>query len=254
MADTNVLEISDLSVTYKNGVTALENIHLNIPKGKRAAILGPNGAGKSTLVKTLLQLEKYQKGSISLFNQQHHLKSLISTKTAYIPQRTTINTQFPTTVLDVVIMGRYAYIKNWLKRPNKQDTQLALNALEKMNLSHLKDRHITELSGGQQQRVFIARALVQEADLYIMDEPLAGVDIKTEEIIMDTLKTFQEQGKTSIVIHHDLHTVNHYFDYIIWLNKNILAYGDIETTFTDFWYQKTFHHSNISLTPFKTID
>lgn len=247
---TNILSIQNLSVMYNNGVKALHEVNLTIPQGKRVAILGPNGAGKSTLVKTLLQLEHSQQGTITLFNENNNLRNVIQKKVAYIPQRNHINTQFPTTVFDIVLMGRYAYIDNWLKRPSKHDKELVLNALEKMELLPLKDRHITELSGGQQQRVFIARALVQEAQLYIMDEPLAGVDIKTEEIIMNTLKEFQLENKTSIVIHHDLHTVSNYFDYIVWLNKTILASGDIKETFTDEWYQKTFHHSHISLTPF----
>lgn len=245
----NILTIKDLSVIYNNGVKALDLVNLEIPKGKRVAILGPNGAGKSTLVKSILQLEKYQTGTITLLNETKNIQSLIKTKVAYIPQKNTINTQFPTTVLDVVTMGRYAYISNWLKKPSKYDKHLALNALEKMELSHLKNRHITELSGGQQQRVFIARALVQEAELFIMDEPLAGVDIKTEEIIMQTLKEFQQDNKTSIVIHHDLHTVKNYFDYVVWLNKTILNYGEVEQSFTDEWYQKTYHQS-VSLSPF----
>lgn len=240
---SKLLELKNLNVTYPNGVKALENINLSLPVGKRIVILGPNGAGKSTLIKAILQLQSYSASQITLFNKSHNLKDIIKTKIAYIPQHTNINTQFPTTIFDIVLMGRYPYIHNWLKRPTQTDKKITLKALDQMQLTHLQDRHITQLSGGQQQRTFIARALVQEADLFIMDEPLSSVDIQTEEIIMNTLKNFQKQNKTSIVIHHDLNTVTKYFDYVVWINKTIISHGPIEKEFTHENYQKTFQQN-----------
>ncbi|WP_049618341.1 metal ABC transporter ATP-binding protein [Streptococcus sp. X13SY08] len=181
-------------------VSALEGVNLTIPKGSRTAIVGPT----------------------------------------YIPQSNQVNWQFPATVFEIVLMGRFAHIEGWLKQPSKLDREMAHAALEKMNLQDLAHRQIDQLSGGQRQRVFIARALAQEAELYLMDEPLAGIDRLTETIIMDTLKNFQKEGKTSIVVHHDLTSLNTYFDYLVWVNRRVIASGDMTTTLTTEHYQEAY--------------
>lgn len=233
------IRVSDLTVAYQH-VLALENVNLVIPQGSRCAIVGPNGAGKSTLFKSLLGFEKYNSGKIELLGQSGNLSQIIASRIAYIPQASQVNWQFPATVYDIVLMGRYPHIKNWLKRPTSKDKDIVISSLEKMNLLDLKDRQISELSGGQRQRVFIARALAQEAELYLMDEPLAGIDIKTEEIIMSILKEFQDQGKTSVVIHHDLNTLESYFDHLVWLNKTCVADGPLAENLTLDNYQKSY--------------
>lgn len=219
---------------------------MNIPKGSRTVVLGPNGAGKSSLVKAILQLEKVSSGTITLHGVPIALKQ-ISQTVAYVPQASQVNEQFPATIFDMVLMGRFAFRKGFLKRPSQQDKQIALDALGRMQLLDLKDRQITELSGGQRQRVFIARAIAQQADVYILDEPLAGVDIVSEQIIMHTLKQFQAEGKTSMTIHHDLNTVPNYFDHVVWVNQTIVASGPLETTFNTQRYQETYRISENTL-------
>lgn len=235
-----LLEVKGLSVYYGSKIEALKDATFSIPVGSITAILGPNGAGKSTLVKAILGLEKMQSGQILVHNSPINKKYIIK-KVAYISQRSLINTQFPITVFDTVLMGRYAYINRFLKRPGKKDREITKEALIRMQIWDIRNRHISELSGGQLQRAFIARALVQEAELYILDEPLAGVDITTEKIIMDTLKELQKQEKTFIIIHHDLNTVEKYFDYVVWLNKSIIAHGNVNKFFSKENYSKTYH-------------
>lgn len=236
----NIINIQQLNVAY-SGVDALVKASASVPKASRTAILGPNGAGKSTLVQSVLGINKgkQKSGTIQLFDGLTDKKQL-SQKIAYIPQHVQVNQQFPATVLDIVLMGRYPYIQHFLKKPSQVDYTITLQALEKMGLTALKDRQITELSGGQKQRVFIARAIAQDAELFIMDEPLAGVDMTSETIIMNTLKDFQKEGKTSLVIHHDLNTVKQYFDYVIWVNQTVIDCGPIEQVFNQDNYVKTF--------------
>lgn len=233
------LEMQGVNLTY-GSVSALENVNLVIPDGSRTAIVGPNGAGKSSLMKAILGLEGQVTGQVSLLGQSDQLGQLIQKKLAYIPQASQVNWQFPATVFEIVLMGRYAHIANWLKRPGKKDKEIVEAALERMNLQDLRYRQIDQLSGGQRQRVFIARALAQEAQVYLMDEPLAGIDQITEAIIMDTLKEFQAEGKTSIVIHHDLTTVADYFDYLVWLNRTVVASGSVDQALTTSHYQATY--------------
>lgn len=235
----SALELTNVSVNY-GSVSALEGVHLTIPQGSRTAIVGPNGAGKSTLMKSILGLETLRSGKISLLGKEENLAKLIQQKVAYIPQSSQVNWQFPATVFEIVLMGRFAHIKGILKRPSKLDKEIAQAALEKMNLQDLAHRQIDQLSGGQRQRVFIARALAQEAELYLMDEPLAGIDRLTETIIMDTLKEFQKEGKTSIVIHHDLTSLSTYFDYLVWVNRRVIASGSMESTLTTEHYQEAY--------------
>lgn len=234
------ITIKGLSVSYQSTV-ALKDLNLIIPKGSRTAVVGPNGAGKSTLFRSILQLETLNKGNIAIFDEKGQELKRTMNKIAYIPQTTQVNWQFPATVFDIVLMGRYPLISHWLKRPRQKDKEATLQALEKMDLLDLRKRQIDQLSGGQRQRVFLARAIAQEAELYLMDEPLAGVDIKTEQKIMDILCDFQAEGKTSVVIHHDIQSLATYFDYLVWLNKKVIAQGPIEQVLTRDNYQRTYH-------------
>lgn len=236
-----IVELKDVHLIYPNNQTAaLENVQLQIPKGSRTAIVGPNGAGKSSLFKVILGLETVSKGSVSLFGQTDNLPHLIAEKVAYIPQSSQVNWQFPATVFEIVLMGRFAHSKGLLRRPSKEDKIAVEKALEKMKIADLRNRQIDQLSGGQRQRVFLARALAQEADLYMMDEPLAGIDKTTEVMIMDILKEFQAQGKTSIVIHHDLTTLQSYFDHMVWVRQKVIAAGSIEETLTEENYKAAY--------------
>lgn len=232
----DILKIEALNVTYQQ-TRALDNISLNLANNMRAAIIGPNGAGKSTFIKATLGLIPANSKSIQIFDQA---LTKVRHRIAYVPQTSEVNWQFPTTVYDVVLMGitsrRWAF---QTIQPSQRQTVEA--ALELMQLSDLKDRQISQLSGGQKQRVFIARAIAQNAELYFLDEPLAGVDIKSEQLIMDQLLAFQKAGKTSITVHHDLNTVPDYFDTVILLNRQLIASGPIADVFTSENIQTTYH-------------
>lgn len=224
----NIIEIKGLSVSYDRKM-ALSNIYLNIEQGKIHGVLGPNGAGKSTLFKAILGLTAVNTGQIivdgdTIFNKRKEV--------VYVPQKSDLDWQFPVTVLDVVLMGRYPH-KRFFQRMNQHDKDLADKALTDMGIKDLKNRQIGELSGGQQQRVFIARALCQEADILLFDEPFVGIDITTEEKIISMMKKLANDGKTLLVVHHDLSTVEEYFDKVILLNQRLVACGDTKTTFTD---------------------
>lgn len=221
------IRIRDLTVSY-DLKPVLWDIDLDIPKGVLMAIVGPNGAGKSTLIKAILNLVKPVTGKV-LFNNQPYKK--VQKQISYVPQRGSVDWDFPTTVFDVVLMGRYGHI-GWLKRPTNKEKELATEALEKVGMLDFIDRQIAELSGGQQQRVFLARSLVQDADIYLLDEPFQGVDIKTEKAIITILKELKEAGKTVVVVHHDLDTVREYFDYVTLLNLKVIASGKVSEVFT----------------------
>lgn len=226
-SNKTALEISDLSVRYHED-WVLKDLHLTLPQGSRVAIVGPNGAGKSTLFKASLGLIPRQSGQIRFLNQPlEHVQRQI----AYLPQQAMIDWDFPITVKEVVMMGRYPYL-GWIKRPNSQDEAICQQALETIGLSDYQDRQISQLSGGQRQRVFIARAIAQESQLYLMDEPLAGVDKKTEGLIIDFLSDLQAKGITSVVIHHDLNTLKAYFDYLVLINQRVIAAGPIDQVLT----------------------
>lgn len=238
---SSIIELTNVSMSYTASQTlALDRVNLAIPRGSRTAIVGPNGAGKSSLFKVILGLEKPHAGQVRLFGVDKDLQRLISEKVAYIPQSSQVNWQFPATVFDIVLMGRFTHSKGIFRKPNKSDKQVAEYALERMKITDLRDRQIDQLSGGQRQRVFLARALAQEAELYLMDEPLAGIDQATEVMIMDMLKEFQDEGKTSVVIHHDLTTLETYFDHLVWLHKTVLGSGPLEQTFSTDYYQATY--------------
>ena len=230
-----IIEVEDMTVAYHTK-PVLWDVDLDIPKGILMAIVGPNGAGKSTLIKAMLDLIQPISGNV-LFNgasyksQRKHI--------GYVPQSESVDWDFPANALDVVLMGRYGEL-GWFKKPKAKDRQLAMEALEKLGMGEFADRQISQLSGGQQQRVFLARALVQEADIYFMDEPLKGVDAKTEKAIIELLKELRDRGKTLIVVHHDLQTVEEYFDWVTLLNTQIIASGPIEEVFTDENIRKTY--------------
>jgi len=222
------ISIKGLSVSYDRKVV-LANVYLDIEPGNVYGIIGPNGAGKSTLFKAILGLVEANTGVIEFFNDdfKDHRKQI-----AYVPQRDDIDWDFPATVFDIVLMGRYPY-KKLLEPINKADREKAMQALQKLGIENLKDRQVGELSGGQQQRMFIARTLCQEASIYLLDEPFVGVDITTEEKIISILKDLAKQGKTLLVVHHDLSTVREYFDKVVLINQRLVAAGDTENTFTE---------------------
>ena len=215
-----LLHVEDVTMAYRESAV-LWDIDLDVPTGVRCAIVGPNGAGKSTLLKGVLGLEKPVAGYVRLWGKTI---DEVRERIAYVPQRGAVNWDFPTTVFDVVLMGRYVHI-GLMRRPGREDRERARAALDEMQLEKLAERQISELSGGQKQRVFIARALAQESDLYIMDEPLAGVDETTERIVMDKFVALQKARKTVIAVHHDLSTLDMYFDYLVVLNRTIKASG-----------------------------
>ena len=216
----NAIEIRNLTVAYGENI-ALENLNLDVEAGSLMALVGPNGAGKSTLIKTILRFLKQITGEIKI-----NAKTL-----AYVPQRNSVDWDFPTTLFDVVEMGCYGRV-GLFKRVSKEEKQKVLKAIEQVGMLDFKDRQISELSGGQQQRAFIARALVQEADIYLMDEPFQGVDSTTEKSIVDILKKLKSEGKTLIVVHHDLQTVPTYFETVTFINKSVIASGKIKEVFT----------------------
>ncbi|MFL8887600.1 metal ABC transporter ATP-binding protein [Helcococcus kunzii] len=231
----NIIEVKDLNVSYDKDI-ALENINIEIPSGVRCAIIGPNGSGKSTLLKSILGLKNIDKGEIKVFGEKI---GSVNSKIAYVPQKSTVNWNFPITVLDVVMMGRYS--KKGLCVKNKSlDKEIAISALKEMKMENFVNRHISELSGGQKQRVFIARALAQDADLYLLDEPLTGVDIKTEEIIQNIFIELQKKGKTIVSVHHNLYTIDKYFDYLIVLNKTLKKIGWVEDSNPEEYIQLAF--------------
>lgn len=225
----------DLTVAYQQNVV-LWDIDLDVPFGVLAGVIGPNGAGKTTLIKAALNLVKPLTGSVLFAGQPYRN---MHKRIAYVPQKGSVDWDFPTTVQDVVMMGRYGHI-GWIKRPKASDWQRALEALEQVDMLPYRHRQIAELSGGQQQRVFLARALIQEADLYFMDEPFQGVDVKTEQALVKLLKQLKASGKTVIVVHHDLNTVRKYFDWVTLLNKKVIAHGPVDSVFTDANIQRTY--------------
>jgi len=224
------VEVHDLTVAYGTK-PVLWDVDLGIPEGKLAAIVGPNGAGKTTLIKAIVGLIKPVSGGVH-FQDMEIKNGKFKNKIAYVPQSGSVDWDFPATVLDVVTMGRYGHL-GWFKRPGKLDKSMALETLEKVGMQDYASRQISQLSGGQQQRVFLARALIQQAEIYFMDEPFKGVDAQTEKSIVLLLKKLKEQGKTVIVVHHDLSTVSSYFDWVILINLRIVANGPVEDVFNE---------------------
>lgn len=223
----NAIEIKHLNVSYYEQLV-LNDINLNIPKGVMCAISGPNGAGKTTLVKSILNFIPHLTGSIKINGKD--LKKEID-NISYVPQKESVNWQFPTTVSDVVLMGTYREL-GWFKRPGKTQKDKANQAMKQLGILDLANKEIASLSGGQQQRVFLARMLCQDADIIFLDEPLVGIDNKSEQIIMNILNQLKEEGKTIIVVHHDLATIEKYFDYLVLVNHKIVTSGYVKDIFT----------------------
>ena len=221
------IEVHDLTVVYDRK-PALWDIDFQLPKGKLIGVIGPNGSGKSTLIKAIMGIVEKSSGWASLFgtdiDQVRH-------KVSYVPQRESVDWDFPTNVMDVVLMGRYGR-KGLFRRTSAEDKRIAKESLEQVGMYEFKNRQIAQLSGGQQQRVFMARALAEQAELYLLDEPFAGVDAATENSIFEVFQQVRNSGKTMLVIHHDLQSAAKYFDWIVLLNTHLVAYGPIEDVFT----------------------
>ena len=227
-AQIPAIAVHDLTLAYQDKAV-LWDIDIEIPQGVLVAIVGPNGAGKTTLLKAILGLLKPASGQVQVmglpYKQQRHV-------VGYVPQRTSVDWDFPTTVRDVVMMGRYGQL-GWFGRPSADDKSRVDAALEQVNMTEFADRHISALSGGQQQRVFLARALVQDSNNYLMDEPFVGVDVATEKAIVSVLQDLRKAGKTLLVVHHDLQTLTSYFDWALLLNVRQIAVGPVQEVITD---------------------
>ena len=237
----SIIKVEDLTVAYEDK-PVLWDIELEVKKGVLMAVVGPKGAGKSTLIKTMLDLIKPITGEVRFYGEKY---SKVRDRIAYVPQRGSVDWDFPTTVFDVVEMGRYGKV-GWLKRVGKIDKEKTKEAIKMVEMEEFSDRQISQLSGGQQQRVFLARALVQEADIYFMDEPFQGVDNKTEKSIIKILKKLRDENKTVIVVHHDLQTVKEYFDYVTFINVSVVASGPVEEIFTPENIEKTYKNKKLS--------
>ena len=229
------LEIHDLTVAYHKR-PVLWGVDVEVPAGQLVGVIGPNGAGKSTLIKAAMGLLPVSSGWVKVFGRP--VKDNLR-RVGYVPQRETVDWDFPVSVMDVVLMGRYGHL-GLFKRPRKEDREVARKCLEKVKMLPYADRQISNLSGGQQQRVFLARALAQESDLYFMDEPFAGVDAATEAAIVTILQELKDQGKTLLVVHHDLPTAKTYFDSLLLLNMRVVAFGPTEEVFNYDLLQSTY--------------
>jgi manganese/zinc/iron transport system ATP- binding protein len=229
------LSIHDMTVAYHRK-PVLWDVDLDLPEGKLIGIVGPNGAGKSTLIKAAMDLVPMASGRVLVYGKPYRKQRHL---VAYVPQRESVDWDFPVSALDVVTMGRYGRI-GWCLPVTRRHRQAALEALDRVGIADLAARQISQLSGGQQQRVFLARALVQDAMLYLMDEPFAAVDAATEKAIVRILQDLRAAGRTALVVHHDLQTVREYFDYVLLLNMRVVAYGPTEKVFTSENLQKTY--------------
>lgn len=228
MQNTHAIEVTDLTVAYRDK-PALWDVDLAVPSQVLMAVVGPNGAGKTTLIKAILGLVRPAAGKVLIYGKPYAEQRRL---VGYVPQRGSVDWDFPTSVLDVVMMGRYGSL-GWFRRPGRRERDLALEALDKVKMREFADRQISQLSGGQQQRVFLARALVQDAQVYFMDEPFQGVDAVTERAIVTLLQELRAAGKTVVVVHHDLQTVPEYFDWVTLLNVRRIASGPVEEVFTE---------------------
>lgn len=221
------IEVHDLTVAYHTR-PVLWDVDLCFPEGRLVAVVGPNGAGKTTLLKAVVGLVPVTAGWVQVYGQPYERQRQ---QVAYVPQRMSVDWDFPTHALDVVLMGTYGKL-GWFRRPGARERELALHCLEQVGIADLARRQISQLSGGQQQRLFLARALAQEARIFLMDEPFAGVDVSTEQTILELLRTLRGQGRTVVVVHHDLQTVADYFDWVVLLNLRLVAAGPVAEVFT----------------------
>lgn len=233
--DNSPLAVRGMTVSYGQ-TPVVFSVDMTVTEGSMTAVVGPNGAGKSTLLKAILGIVKPLSGQTMVFGEplkgQRH-------RIAYVPQRASVDWDFPTRVIDVVLMGLYREL-GLLRRVRKPHLDKAMACLERVGMTDFADRQIGQLSGGQQQRVFLARALAQAADLYLLDEPFAGVDAATEKAIIAVLKGLREEGKTVVAVHHDLSTVSEYFDRVFLINTNKIAEGTVAETFTAENLNKTY--------------
>ncbi len=221
------LWVQDLTVAYHRR-PVLWDIELEVPRGQLVGVLGPNGAGKSTLIKAVIGLVPCMSGCVRIFGQPYRRSRH---RVGYVPQRESVDWDFPVDALDVVTMGLYRQI-GWFRPVTRRHRQTAMEALDRVGIADLAHRQISQLSGGQQQRAFLARALVHDADLYLMDEPFASVDASTERAIIEILREMKSRGKTVLVVHHDLQTVSDYFDHLVLLNLRLVAQGATAEVFT----------------------
>ena len=228
MSSQPAIEVTDLTVAYGEK-PVLWDVDLDVPQGVLMAIVGPNGAGKTTLIQAILGLVHPAAGRALVFGKPYEEQRRL---VGYVPQRGSVDWDFPTSVLDVVLMGRYGRL-GWVRRPGTAEKAAAREALAQVGMAELASRQISQLSGGQQQRVFLARALVQHAELYFMDEPFQGVDATTELAIVELLRELRSRGKTVVAVHHDLQTVPEYFDQVTLLNVRRIASGPVEEVFTE---------------------
>lgn len=219
------VNVRELTVAYDSRAV-LSDVDIDIKRGKITAIMGPNGAGKTTLLKAMLKLIPKSCGSVT-WNEVDGRPPVIG----YVPQSESVDWDFPATVWDVVTMGCYKRL-GWIKRPKKEDRELSLQMLKKMGMEKCADRQISCLSGGQQQRAFIARALVQQADIYFMDEPFKGVDVATEKTIVELFRELKNEGKTVVAVHHDLSTAADYFDEAVLINRRVIMQGNVKAALT----------------------
>ncbi|MDQ7859433.1 MAG: metal ABC transporter ATP-binding protein [Armatimonadota bacterium] len=222
------LAIRDLTVAYRDK-PVLWDVDLTLPRGLLTAIIGPNGAGKTTLIKAAMDMVPALAGTVEIFGRPYREQRRL---VGYVPQRTSVDWDFPTDALDVVLMGTYGEL-GWVRRPGRAEIARAMDCLEQVGMTAFARRQISQLSGGQQQRVFLARALAQNAELYFMDEPFAGVDATTERAIVELLKTLRARGKTLVCVHHDLQSAPDYFDWVALLNGRLIAAGPMAQAFTE---------------------
>ncbi|MBD3403070.1 ATP-binding cassette domain-containing protein [candidate division GN15 bacterium] len=221
------IEVHDLTVAYRKK-PVLWDIDFELPEGRLIGLVGPNGAGKSTLIKAIMGLMPLLSGYVRVYGQPlEDRRELVG----YVPQRESVDWDFPVDALDVVTMGRYGRM-GLFTRPSKEDYEIAMACLDKVGMADYAKRQISQLSGGQQQRVFLARALTQDASIYLMDEPFAGVDAATEKAIIELLKELKSKQKTVLVVHHDLNTAEEYFDWLMLLNMRLVKFGETRDVFT----------------------
>ncbi|MGD2109483.1 MAG: metal ABC transporter ATP-binding protein [Phycisphaerae bacterium] len=228
------LDVRGLTVSYHDK-PVLRSVTFQTPPGQLLAVVGPNGAGKSTLLKAVLGLVPAVSGDVYVFGQalDGNRQSV-----AYVPQTESVDWDFPITAGEVVLMGRYGRL-GYFGRPSRRDQAMATQSLETVGMADFVDRHIRQLSGGQQQRIFLARALAQEASIMLLDEPMAGVDARTEEAIFELMRRFSDEGKTLVVVHHNLEALDH-FDSVLLLNQSVMAYGPVSETVTKENLQRTY--------------
>ncbi len=232
------LSVDDVSVSY-NGMAVLEKISFAAAPGQLTGIIGPNGAGKSTLLKAIMGLVNVDCGSVRILGLA---VDKVRPKIAYLPQKNTFDTDFPISVEGVVMTGRYPHL-GWCALPGEKDRRIVEECLHKVSMLQLRKRQIGQLSGGEQQRVLLARALAQEAELFFLDEPFAGIDLVSESVIMGILKELRSEGKTIFAVHHDLSKTEGYFDTLILMNKRIIAFGKTKEVFRARYLQETYQGS-----------